>query len=255
MLYTKEMEMMMENAQSLLRDSNTKATFFTTATRIEHVRPMFKLLWTPALAAFSVPLKNSDDPSIVHLCLEGFRCAIRVASIFYMELERDAFVQSLAKFTNLGASAMSSISEMKTKNIEAIKTLLSIAHTEGNYLQRSWYEILKCVSQLELAQIISSNTSSNDDPMARKLTPSAQDLTRRNVDRAQLDNIKRTLGETNSQSILVAVDKVFTQSVQLNGDAIVDCVKWLCVVSVEERQEGKPRMFMLVKIVEIAYYN
>ena len=72
---------------------------------------------------------------------------------------------------------------MKSKNIDTIKTLISVAHTDGNYLGKSWLEvhlsvdkccsfysilvihfidtscflilqILKCISQLELAQLI-----------------------------------------------------------------------------------------------------
>ena len=43
---------------------------------------------------------------------------------------------------------------MKAKNVDTIKTLISVAQTDGNYLGRSWLEILKCISQLELAQLI-----------------------------------------------------------------------------------------------------
>ena len=43
---------------------------------------------------------------------------------------------------------------MKAKNIDTIKTLISVAHTDGNYLGTSWLDILKCISQLELAQMI-----------------------------------------------------------------------------------------------------
>ncbi|XP_046853649.1 brefeldin A-inhibited guanine nucleotide-exchange protein 2-like [Xenia sp. Carnegie-2017] len=38
--------------------------------------------------------------------------------------------------------------------METIKTLLTIAQTDGNYIGKSWLEILKCISQLELAQLI-----------------------------------------------------------------------------------------------------
>ena len=54
---------------------------------------IFQLCWTPFLAAFSVGLQDCDDSEIANLCLDGIRCAIRIACIFHMELERDAFVQ------------------------------------------------------------------------------------------------------------------------------------------------------------------
>jgi len=32
---------------------------------------------------------------------------------------------------------------MKTKNIETIKALIAIAHTDGNYLGHTWLEVYK----------------------------------------------------------------------------------------------------------------
>ena len=55
------------------------------------------------------------------------------------QLERDAYVQALARFTLL--TATSPITEMKAKNIDTIKTLISVAHTDGNYLGKSWLEV------------------------------------------------------------------------------------------------------------------
>lgn len=112
---------------------------------------MFEVAWIPFLAGISGPLTDTDDLEIVELCLEGFKCAIRVACFFDLELERNAFVTTLAKFTFLN-----NLGEMKAKNMEAIKALLDIAVTEGNHLRGSWHEVLTCVSQLERMQLISS---------------------------------------------------------------------------------------------------
>ena len=43
---------------------------------------VYQVSWTPYLAAFSVALQDSDDHEVVSLCLDAFRCAIRVACIF-----------------------------------------------------------------------------------------------------------------------------------------------------------------------------
>lgn len=68
----------------------------------------------------------------------GSHCSLLLPS----QLERDAYVQALARFSLLTAS--SSITEMKQKNIDTIKTLITVAHTDGNYLGNSWHEV--CVS-------------------------------------------------------------------------------------------------------------
>jgi hypothetical protein len=54
-------------------------------------------------------------------------------------------------------TAMSQISEMKAKNIDTIKTLISVAQSDGNYLGHAWLDVLRCISQLDLAQLLSSN--------------------------------------------------------------------------------------------------
>ena len=96
------------------------------------------------------------------------RCAIRIANIFGFTMERNAFIQALARFTLLSEPK----TEMKPKNVEAIKALVSVAYTDGNYLGTSWLEVMKCVSQLELAQIINtsaagSNANANEDLTSR----------------------------------------------------------------------------------------
>ncbi|KAI9536135.1 Brefeldin A-inhibited guanine nucleotide-exchange protein 1 [Dissostichus eleginoides] len=264
LLYNVEMEQMAKTAKALMEAVSHVQAPFTSATHLEHVRPMFKLAWTPFLAAFSVGLQDCDDTEVASLCLEGIRFAIRIACIFCIQLERDAYVQALARFTLL----ISGISEMKQKNIDTIKTLITVAHTDGNYLGNSWHEIMKCISQLELAQLIGtgvkaryiSGTVRSKDGFITSTKEQSNDeylgLVGGTVDRKQIACIQESIGETSSQSVVVAVDRIFTGSTRLDGNAIVDFVRWLCVVSMDElASPTHPRMFSLQKIVEISYYN
>lgn len=45
-------------------------------------------------------------------------------------------------------------------------------------------------------------------------------IARGGLDHKKLANIQETMGETSSQSVVVAVDRIFTGSVKLDGDAI-----------------------------------
>uniref|UniRef100_A0A4W3GEM8 ARF guanine nucleotide exchange factor 1 n=1 Tax=Callorhinchus milii TaxID=7868 RepID=A0A4W3GEM8_CALMI len=267
LLYNLEMEQMAKTAKALMEAVSHVQAPFTSATHLDHVRPMFKLAWTPFLAAFSVGLQDCDDTDVAFLCLEGIRCAIRTACIFNIQLERDAYVQALARFTLLTAS--SGITEMKQKNIDTIKTLITVAHTDGNYLGNSWHEILKCISQLELAQLIgtgvkaryiSGTVRGREGSIGGSRDQGADEflgtLVGGTVDRKQIASIQESIGETSSQSVVVAVDRIFTGSTRLDGNAIVDFVRWLCAVSMDElASQTHPRMFSLQKIVEISYYN
>ncbi|XP_068200225.1 brefeldin A-inhibited guanine nucleotide-exchange protein 1-like isoform X2 [Palaemon carinicauda] len=258
-LFNLEMETISDVAKSLMEAASHVDATFTLATHVEHVRPMFKMAWTPFLAAFSVGLQDCDDAEVASLCLDGLRCAIRITCIFHMTLERDAFVQCLARFTLLTAN--SPLTEMKAKNVDCIKTLITVAHTDGNYLGKSWLEILKCISQLELAQLIGTGvkpqyikdsglkmpheTSNFLDAFPEFITG----------EQKKLAHIKESMGETSSQSVVVAVDRIFTGSTRLDGDSVVHFVRALCSVSLEELAAPSPRMFSLQKIVEISYYN
>ncbi|KAL2104143.1 hypothetical protein ACEWY4_001011 [Coilia grayii] len=277
LLYNMEMEQMAKTAKALMEAvSHAQAPFFS-ATHLEHVRPMFKLAWTPLLAAFSIGLQDCDDQEVASLCLEGIRCAIRIACIFNMQLERDAYIQALARFTLLTAS--SSITEMKQKNIDTIKTS-SPSHTP---METTWATpgmrsvpkatagILRCISQLELAQLIGTGVKTRyisgvvrDRRGQPQGLPSAlrssclwaSALMVGGQDRRQMAHIQESVGETSSQSVVVAVDRIFTGSTRLDGNAIVDFVRWLCAVSMDELASAhQPRMFSLQKIVEISYYN
>ncbi|KAJ7228691.1 hypothetical protein GGX14DRAFT_614467, partial [Mycena pura] len=211
---------------------------FFSASHFIHVRPMFEVAWIPFLAGISGPLQDTGDLEVVELCLDGFRNAIRIVCFFDLELERNAFVTTLAKFTFLN-----NLGEMKTKNMEAIKTLLDVAVTEGNHLKGSWHEVLTCVSQLEHMQLISGG---NDTDSGRKGRM-------RKLPTEELAN------ESRSTHITVATDMVFSLSHFLSGTAIVDFVQALSDVSWEEIQSSglsqHPRLFSLQKLVEISYYN
>ncbi|VDM47439.1 unnamed protein product [Toxocara canis] len=244
---------MANTARALMEAASHYEAAFTSASHYEHVRPMFKIAWTPCLAAFSIGLQTSDDGDIISWCLQGFRLGIRIACLFRLALERNAYIQALARFTLL--TAKNSMAEMKSKNIESIKLLMTVGDEDGNCLDESWVDVLKCISQLELAQLIGTRVRPSNSPT---FNDSAQYVLKRasHVDESMLHSLQECLGETTSQSVVVAVDKIFQGSSKLDGDAVVQFVRALCHVSVEELSTaGNPRMFMLQKIVEISFYN
>ncbi|CEF68473.1 LD29171p [Strongyloides ratti] len=248
-----ELQSISENAFALMEQAARNHIEFTNASHIEHVRPMFEITWTPCLAAFSIGLQASDDIDIWSICLDGFKLGIRISCLFQMSLERNAYVQALARFTLL--TAKNSIREMKPKNVESIKLLMLVGEEDGDYLEECWYDVLKCISQLELAQsLVTSNGKNNMAPNGQSI----QLLLKNNghVDEKLIHSLQECLGEASSQNVIVAVDKIFQNSSRLNGDAIVHFVTQLCKVSLEELTvPGRPRLYMLQKIVEISFYN
>jgi brefeldin A-inhibited guanine nucleotide-exchange protein len=247
--YQAAIEEMGSKAEALFRSvltshrragENDTITFYS-ASHVEHVRPMFEVAWMAFLAGISGPLQESDDLETVNLCLEGFKHAIRIICLFHtvqsedVDLQRDAFVTTLTKFTFL-----SNLNEMKPKNVEAIRTLLEVAAADGNYLKGSWKEILSTVSQLERFQLITSglDTGHMIDTGNHKRVPSVKasmDVGRRtstmgNRSRmltpnsranTQLSLTEEVATASSSQSLIIAVDRLFTSTVNLNGVSII----------------------------------
>ncbi len=195
------------------RKGSRSSDQFYSASHFVHVRPMFEVAWIPVLAGISGPLQQTDDMEVVELCLDGFKNAIRIVCFFDLELERNAFVTTLAKFTFLN-----NLGEMKAKNMEAIKTLLDVAVNEGNNLKGSWHEVLSCVSQLEHMQLISSGV---DVPDGRKgyggVTSFQLSLSHVSFRRIRKLPNEELVNESRSTHITVAADMVFSLSHYLSG--------------------------------------
>ncbi|TVU47740.1 hypothetical protein EJB05_07349, partial [Eragrostis curvula] len=251
---------------------------FYPATDVVVLKFMVEVCWAPMLAAFSVPLDQSDDEIVISQCLEGFRCAIHVTAAMSMKTQRDAFITSLAKFTSLHSAA-----DIKQKNIEAIKAILLIADEDGNYLQEAWEHILTCVSRFENLHLVgegappdatffalqqpdldkSKQTKSSILPVLKKKAPNTPASKRGSYDSAGVggkasgvDQMNNEVTNLLEQVGMAEMNRVFVRSQKLNSEGIIDFVKALCKVSMEElRSASDPRVFSLTKIVEIAHYN
>ncbi|KAG9092656.1 guanine nucleotide exchange protein for ADP-robosylation factor [Ceratobasidium sp. 370] len=219
------------------RKGTSSSDQFFSASHFIHVKPMFEVAWMPFIAGLST-MQNTDDMELIVLCLDGFKQAIKIACFFDLELERNAFVTTLAKFTYLN-----NLGEMKTKNMEAIKTLLDVAVSDGNHLRGSWHEVLTCVSQLERMSLIGLKDTDTRKGKTKSRKLPAEELA----------------NESRSRHITVAADMVFSLSHYLSGSAIQDFVQALSDVSWEEIQSmglsEQPRLFSLQKLVDISYYN
>eukprot|EP00123_Amoebidium_parasiticum_P018334 comp24173_c0_seq5/m.44182 comp24173_c0_seq5/g.44182 ORF comp24173_c0_seq5/g.44182 comp24173_c0_seq5/m.44182 type:complete len:1700 (-) comp24173_c0_seq5:573-5672(-) len=273
-IFHQEMASRLNAAQATLSDKAKASSQFVISSNPLHVRPMFAAVWTYCLAAFSVNLNESSDPAVIRVCLEGFRQAICISGLFGMVLERDTFVASLVKFTGLNPL----IPKLSAKNVEAICTLLTVAHEDGNNLQGSWHVVLKCISQIDVAQhsIGSDSPLSSFDSGVGETASDHYEASRgktfaetnsfvgsmplgRSPHGTNAGNLDQRGGvrteDSWSQAVAMGQDRVFTGSVHLHGEAIIDFVKALCAVSTEELSAHRSRMYSLQKVVEIAYYN
>ena len=240
---------------------------FLTASSFKHVGPMFSAVWMSFLTALSGTAQETQNIEVVRLCTEGQKLAIRIACLFDLEDPRQAFVSSLGRSTNLY-----NFSEMKAKNVEALRALLEVAHTEGNLLKESWRDILTSISQLDRFQLISSGVEEGavPDVLKAQLAPSTPTAggSRKSVQIPRRPNTRpNTSGsyhadiaeDARSADMIRGVDRIFTNTANLSGDAILHFVRALTQVSWQEIQSSgqsdSPRTYSLQKLVEISGYN
>ena len=262
--------------KTLFRNQRKNATKaggikFIPATSFKHVGPMFDVTWMSFFSGLSGQMQNAQNIEIIKLCMEGMKLAVRIACLFDLETPREAFVSALKNATNLNNPT-----EMMAKNVEALKVLIEIAQTEGNLLKESWRDILMCVSQLDRLQLISDGVDEGSIPdvsKARIVPPSRPDTaSSRKSTQSQRPVRPRprstTTGtsysmeiamESRSDEVIKGVDRIFTNTANLSGDAIVHFVRALTEVSWEEIKisgsNESPRTYSLQKLVEISYYN
>ncbi|MQL98964.1 hypothetical protein Taro_031671 [Colocasia esculenta] len=174
-----------------------------------------------------------------------------------------------------------------------MQAIVAIADEDGNYLQEAWEHILTCVSRFEHLHLLGEGAppdatffalpqteldktkqgKSSVLPVLKNKGPgriqhAAATVRRGSYDSAGVGGHASGIVTTEQISNLVTnlnmleqvgpsdMNRIFTRSQKLNSEAVVDFVKALCKVSMEElRSTSDPRVFSLTKLVEIAHYN
>ncbi|XVF88983.1 hypothetical protein PTKIN_Ptkin19aG0095100 [Pterospermum kingtungense] len=216
--------------QAIIQNQGAKRGVFYIAQEIELVRPMVEAVGWPLLATFSVTMEEGENMPRAVLCLEGFGAVIHITYVLGMDTMRYAFLTSLVRFTFLHAPK-----EMRSKNVEALRTLLGLCELEPNSLQDKWNAVLECVSRLEFI------TS----------TPAIAATVMHGSNQISKDAVVQSLKELAGKP----AEQVFVNSEKLPSDSVLDFFSALCGVSADELKQIPARVFSLEKLVEISYYN
>jgi brefeldin A-inhibited guanine nucleotide-exchange protein len=251
------------------RNATKSGNKFIPATSFKHVGPMFDVTWMSYFSALSSQMQKAQNLEVNKLCLEGMKLATKIACVFDLSTPREAFISALKNTTNLNNPQ-----EMLAKNVEALKVLLELGQTEGNVLRTSWKDILMCISQLDRLQLITGGVDESvipDVSKARFMPPQRENTSdsrsstqskRRGRARSgtQPKGFSMEIAlESRSDEVIRSVDRIFTNTASLSGDAIVHFARALTEVSWDEIKvsgsNDSPRTYSLQKIVEISYYN
>ncbi|XP_047972872.1 brefeldin A-inhibited guanine nucleotide-exchange protein 5 [Salvia hispanica] len=225
-----ENDAVLKQIQAIIKDHGGKRGVFYTSQRIELVQLMVEAVGWPLLATFAVTMGEIDNKPRVSLCMEGFKEGIHITHVLGMDTMRYAFLTSLIRYNFLHAPR-----DMRGKNVEALRTLLTLCDTELYAFQDSWFAILECISRLEYAVSWPAMTAT--------IMQGSNQISR--------DAIIQSLRELSGKP----TEQVFVNSVKLPSETVVEFFTALCSVSAEELKQIPARVFSLQKVVEISYYN
>lgn len=225
-----ESEAIVKQTQAIFRNQGPKRGVFYTSYQVELVRPMVEAVGWPLLATFSVTMEEGENKPRVILCMEGFKAGIHITHVLGMDTMRYAFLTSLLRFNFLHVPK-----DMRSKNVEALRTLLDLCDSDTDALQDTWIAVLECISRLEY---ITSTPA-----MASTVMQGSNQISR--------DAILRSLRELAGKP----AEQVFVNSVKLPSESVVEFFTALCNVSAQELRQAPARVFSLQKLVEISYYN
>ncbi|KAK0717865.1 hypothetical protein B0T26DRAFT_645818 [Lasiosphaeria miniovina] len=255
--------------RSQRKNAEKAGSKFIPATSFKHVGPMFDVAWMSFFSALSTQTQKTHNLEVNKLCLEGMKLATKVACLFDLATPREAFISALKNTANLNNPQ-----EMQAKNVEALKVILELGQTEGNLLKQSWKDVLLCISQLDRLQLISGGVDESAVPdvsKARFVPPSRSDAveSRKSMASVRKHRPRSHTGpqgvsmeialESRSDEVIKSVDRIFTNTANLSGEAIVHFARALTEVSWDEIKvsgsNDSPRTYSLQKIVEISYWN
>ncbi|CAA0821230.1 HOPM interactor 7 [Striga hermonthica] len=225
-----ESEAIVKQIQAIMKDRGGRRGVFYTSHRIELVRLMVEAVGWPLLAAFAVTMGEIDNKPRIGLCMEGFKEGIHITYVLKMDTMRYALLTSLIRYTFLHAPR-----DMHRKNVEALRTLLTLCDTEIYAFQDSWFAILECISRLEYAVSWPAMTA----------------VVMQGSNQISRDAIIQSLRELAGKP----TEQVFVNSIKLPSETVVEFFTALCSVSAEELKQIPARVFSLQKVVEISYYN
>ncbi|GAA0168592.1 guanyl-nucleotide exchange factor [Lithospermum erythrorhizon] len=225
-----ESETIIEQTRDMIRKQKGQRGVFYVAQEVELVRPMVEALGWPLLATLSVNMEEGDSKPRISVCMDGFKAGIRITHVLGMDTMRYAYLTSLIRYNFLHVPK-----DMRTKNVEALRTLLDLCDSDTAALQDSWIAIVECISRLEYI------TSS----------PSMTAIVNQGANQISRDSIIQSLKELAAKP----AERVFVNSVKLPSESVVEFFTALCNTSAQELRQLPPRVFSLQKLVEISYYN
>ena len=282
-LYKLSMQLSMDASITADRDA------WRSATHAEHARPMLQVSGDAICKSLSVILRNTNSIADAMPILKGYEQAVKLSALLWLENLTLSLVQGLANAAGFGllnddfhkAVCPSAGSSQEARNVACLSRLVSLGSTaEAGLLGSAWVIIFRLLSGLEqLKKDLSPELEEPRSPSsfsmnwvrkssgsrtAADVAPKARKKLTRTVRRESQGPL--TILEEPGMGLVIwaetsgaaLIEKIFTNSIELDGESILTFIRALCAISQEELEptDGSPaKLYLLQRVVECAYFN
>ena len=256
----------MDIMSKLKVDIDEETTEYFEATGNEYIGPMFKILFPMVIDVYAKVLDESDDEAGIKDTLIAVRDCFEIACSLGLDQERDRSMEILCNSTLVNEEEWL---DVKNKQIEMMRVMLDLAQNFGNHMGSAWKYILTIISSLAQVHLYGL------EPLARKHLDDDEESGRmnRNGEYVLVEKAHEKQELIESIIDLRSLDRIFAKTANLDSKMIVEFVKALCEVSLnelkqsleeqskhpeseEESEEDKrPRTYLMQKVVEVADGN
>lgn len=243
--FDKEKEEMMSSTVELILQKKEKVgsndKLLESVKPAHVVKPMFDATRASMLDTFTKVMEGCLVRSNVLVCLNGFQYAIKLACHSDMPEAQKKFVDKLGELT-----LFETLEDLNFKHVDALRTLMGLAVTDGEYLGGGWGAVLRCISRLATMRMKAEELlkGSNSQAFVKKRKSFARRFYKNRSKKEAESEQTKEKEALMKLSILESVgdqliDNVFSSTVDLSAQALESFTSQLIAVSMEELAAGE----------------
>lgn len=243
--FDKEKEEMMSSTVELILQKREKSAtndkVLESVNPAHVVKPMFDATRSSLLETFTKVMEGCVVRSNILVCLNGWQYAIKLACNSDMPEAQKDFVDKLGDLT-----LFHSLEDLNFKHVDALRTLMGLAVSDGEYLGEGWGAVLRCISRLATMRMKAEEIlkGSNSQAFVKKRKSFARRFYKGRAKKEAESEDSKEKESLMKLSILESVgdqliDNVFSSTVDLSAQALESFTSQLISVSMEELAAGE----------------
>ena len=201
----------------------------------DDIRNLLEFSWSNFFSTYSILLAETTDNDIIKYI---FYMA-RTCGILKLNTAVEAYINAIINITNINDNR-------EIKNVELIENLITFIRINGQYIRTGWTIILDTISKIDY--YLNTDKEYIRDDLRHK--SSIKNLEKEiSINFQKKDILSRNITD-------MIYDGIFSKTNTFDGEAIINFVTGLCVISKNELTEYyHRRVFSLVKLSEVADFN